>query len=79
MNSEKFSLKWNDFQQTVSNSFKVLRKEGNFFDVTLVSNDESLVKGHKVVLSACSKRGRAKSRFSDRGGAIKRPRMDKMT
>ena len=54
MNSEKFSLKWNDFQQTVSNSFKVLRKEGNFFDVTLVSKDESLVKGYKVVLSACS-------------------------
>ena len=27
MNSEKFSLKWNDFQQTVTNSFRSLRKE----------------------------------------------------
>ena len=54
MNSEKFSLKWNDFQQTVSNSFKLLRLEETFFDVTLVSDDERIVKGHKVVLSACS-------------------------
>ena len=37
MNSEKFSLKWNDFQQTVSNSFGTLRREQDFFDVTLHS------------------------------------------
>ena len=54
MNSEKFSLKWNDFQQTVTNSFRSLRKEEEFFDVTLVSDDEVFVKGHKLVLSACS-------------------------
>ena len=54
MNSEKFSLKWNDFQQTVSNSFGILRKEQDFFDVTLVSDDEVHLSSHKLVLSACS-------------------------
>ena len=54
MNSEKFSLKWNDFQQTVSNSFGILKKEQNFFDVTLVSDDEVHLSSHKLVLSACS-------------------------
>ena len=54
MNSEKFSLKWNDFQQTMSNSFGILKKEQDFFDVTLVSDDEVHVSSHKLVLSACS-------------------------
>ena len=35
MNSEKFSLKWNDFQATVSQSLGILRAEEDFFDVTL--------------------------------------------
>ena len=51
---EKFSLKWNDFQTTVSNSFKVLRQEKDLFDVTLVSDDQKQIQSHKVVLSACS-------------------------
>ena len=52
--SEKFSLKWNDFQSTVSNSFDILRQEKDFFDVTLVSDDETQIQAHKLVLSACS-------------------------
>merc|ERR1712221_23163 len=51
---EKFSLKWNDFQTTVSNSFKVLKQEHDFFDVTLVADDQKQIQSHKVVLSACS-------------------------
>merc|ERR1711955_118806 len=51
---DKFSLKWNDFQTTVSNSFKVLKQEQDFFDVTLVSDDQKEIQSHKVVLSACS-------------------------
>ena len=54
MNSEKFSLKWNDFQSNVSKSFNELRKEEDFFDVTLISDDESKLSAHKVVLSSCS-------------------------
>ena len=52
--AEKFCLKWNDFQTTVSQSFSQLRKEEDFFDVTLVSDDEVQIPAHKVVLSACS-------------------------
>ena len=52
--SEKFSLKWNDFRTTVSNSFGILREEKEFFDVTLVSDDERQIPAHKLVLSACS-------------------------
>ena len=51
---EKFCLKWNDFQLNASKSFGVLRREKDFFDVTLVSDDEVQVSAHKVVLSACS-------------------------
>ena len=51
---EKFCLKWNDFQVNVSKSFSTLRKEHDFNDVTLVSDDHEVLSGHKVVLSASS-------------------------
>ena len=54
MNSEKFSLKWNDFQKNVSQSFGLLRQEEDLFDVTLVSEDEIQIPAHKLVLSASS-------------------------
>ena len=52
--SEKFCLKWNDFQSNISQTFSSLRTEEAFFDVTLVSDDQHQVSAHKVVLSACS-------------------------
>ena len=52
--SEKFCLRWNDFQSTVSQSFAVLRKEQDLLDVTLVSDDEVQISAHKLVLSASS-------------------------
>ena len=51
---EKFDLKWNDFQMTISQYFKLLRDEKDFFDVTLVTDDHQQFKTHKIVLSACS-------------------------
>ena len=51
---EKFCLKWNDFQTNASQSFRALRKEGHFCDVTLVSDDEKHIAAHKLVLSASS-------------------------
>ena len=51
---EKFSLKWNDFQTNVSTLFRKLREEKDFFDVTLVSDDEVHVSSHKLVLSSSS-------------------------
>ena len=54
MNMDKFNLKWNDFQSNVSASFGKLRAEKDFFDVTLVSDDEVHISSHKVVLSSSS-------------------------
>ena len=52
--SEKFCLKWNDFETNVSKSFGLLRNEDYLHVVTLVCDDNSQVSAHKLVLSACS-------------------------
>ena len=52
--SEKFCLKWNDFDKNVSSSFKLLREEKEFFNVSLVCEDSGQMEAHKVVLAACS-------------------------
>jgi len=52
--SEKFSLKWNDFNDNVSKTFSSMRHQEDFYDVTLVSDDQEQFSAHKVVLSACS-------------------------
>ena len=54
MASEKFCLKWSNFQSNVSKSFSSLRNDSEFSDVTLISSDRKLVKVHKIVLSTCS-------------------------
>ena len=56
MNSlnEKFCLKFNDFQENTIKTFSRLREENDFFDVTLVSDDQKQIMAHKVVLSSCS-------------------------
>ena len=51
---EKFSLKWNDFQTNVVQSFQQLRHEEEISDVTLIGDDYQPILAHKVVLSACS-------------------------
>jgi len=51
--SEKFCLRWNDFETNISIAFRELREEKDFFDVTLAC-DDSQVQAHKVILSACS-------------------------
>ena len=51
---EKFSLKWNDYQENIIKTFSLLRKEEEFFDVTLVSDDQKRIMAHKVVLSSSS-------------------------
>ena len=52
--SDNFCLKWNDFQSNAARAFSNLRKEDDFYDVTLVSDDRIHVSAHKLVLSACS-------------------------
>ena len=51
---EKFSLKWNEFQSSVCGSFRDIREDDDFSDVTLVSDDEKQIKANKVILSASS-------------------------
>ena len=53
MGSEKFCLRWNDFENNISQAFKELRDDKDFFDVTLACDDEQ-IQAHKVILSACS-------------------------
>ena len=52
-NSEHFCLRWNDFESNISQAFREIRDEKDFFDVTLACEDEQ-VQAHKVILSACS-------------------------
>ena len=51
--SEKFCLRWNDFETSISSAFKEIREEKDFFDVTLAC-DSDQIQAHKVILSACS-------------------------
>ena len=53
MKGEKFCLRWNDFETNISDAFRELREAKDFFDVTLVCENEQ-VQAHKVILSACS-------------------------
>lgn len=50
---QQYSLKWNDFQTSILSSFRHLRDEEDFVDVTLACDRRSFT-AHKVVLSACS-------------------------
>jgi len=54
--TEKFCLKWNDFERSISAAFKDIREEKDFFDVTLACDgaDTDQLQAHKVILSACS-------------------------
>ena len=54
MTSEKLCLKLNDFQSNVSESFRELRNDLDFCDVTLTSKDNQHIKAHKVILAASS-------------------------
>jgi len=49
-----YSLKVDDFDSNLVESLKELRDSEDFFDVTLVSDDEIPVQAHKVVLAASS-------------------------
>lgn len=50
---ENYSLRWNNHQSHMLQSFDALHKQNSLVDVTLVCSDRSL-RAHKVVLSACS-------------------------
>merc|ERR1719378_751859 len=48
------SIKWDNFKTHVTQAFDSLRKDKDFFDVTLVSEDEVQVPAHRIILASCS-------------------------
>ena len=48
--SEKLCLQWNDFKENAVNTFKSLKDDKDFTDVTLVCEDGKEVEVHKVIL-----------------------------
>ena len=52
--SEKFSLKWNDYQSNWSKALSELHNDNDFADVTLISDDKVNFSAHKILLSSCS-------------------------
>ena len=54
MNQEKYSLNWDTYSDHLRKTFYELMKSNELTDVTLVCDDRSQFKAHKIVLSACS-------------------------
>ena len=52
--SEKLCLQWNDFKENITTSFRSLRNEKEFSDVTLVCEDGEQVEAHRVILAVLS-------------------------
>ena len=52
--SEKLCLQWNDFQKNITSSFRELREDREFTDVTLACEDGQQIEAHKVVLVSSS-------------------------
>ena len=52
--SDKCSLTWKTFPEHLQFVFRDLYDDGRHTDVTLVSDDQTQFKAHKIVLSACS-------------------------
>ena len=48
------SLRWPDYHTALVSTFRRLRDEEDFVDVTLACNGRKNFTAHKVVLSACS-------------------------
>jgi hypothetical protein len=50
---QQFSLRWNNYSQHIVEAFEDLRNDEDLTDVTL-SCEGQKIKGHKLLLSACS-------------------------
>ena len=51
--SQKFCLKWNNFQNSVTSVFENLRQDEELVDITLCCEGQK-IKAHRMMLSACS-------------------------
>ena len=52
--AEKLCLRWNGFQEDISNKIGRLKDDPDFTDVTLVCDDGTQLEAHKVILAASS-------------------------
>ena len=52
--SEKFCLRWNDFQQNIVSAFHGLRQDVEYSDVTLACEDDQQIEAHRIILTASS-------------------------
>ncbi|XP_043227960.1 broad-complex core protein isoforms 1/2/3/4/5-like isoform X2 [Amphibalanus amphitrite] len=53
MDSQKFCLKWNNYQNSVTSVFDNLRQDEELVDITLCCEGHK-IKAHRMMLSACS-------------------------
>ena len=51
---DKISLKWNDFHLNIQESYRLLRDDSHFSDVTLSCEGSHTVEAHKVILATSS-------------------------
>jgi len=51
--SDKFCLRWNDFESNISVAFREIREEKDLFDCTLSCGSRQ-IQAHKLILAACS-------------------------
>ena len=54
VSTEKLCLQWNDFKENITTSFKELRGDRDFTDVTLACEDGQQLELHKAVLASTS-------------------------
>ena len=54
MNSEKVQLNRKNFTEDISKAFRLIRHDKDFTDVTLVCEDDILVRAHRVILASAS-------------------------
>ena len=52
--TEKLALSWKDYESNWIKSMSKLRKDTEFADVTLISDDKAKFSAHKIILSSCS-------------------------
>ena len=55
MDDKSYCITWKDFLSHVGGTFKTVLEDGHFTDVTLVSDDQTQIQAHKLILSAGSK------------------------
>ena len=52
--SDKFCLRWNDFESNLSAAFQEVREENSLYDVTVACDGGGEFPAHRLVLAACS-------------------------